>query len=319
MLDFEGKSIFFIGDSITADGLFLQYLRMYFKNSGHRIYLHNKGMPGGTTYLARRSFDEELADFTPDYAVITLGVNDMWYWEYDASPAVTDEFEARRAEHKRVYMEGLHKLIGRLRERGITPILCSPFAVNPYIVTDSEIETVVDSKEKSAITDQFYHPVTFGKINTTLGELSVLIADYAAENGILFWDMFRGTREAVTGESFISDGIHYGKAGNVLLAKLYLRHMLGEELAVYEPDACCQELAAREFDERAYYFVRYNIIGRKGDGLSDAELAETVSAWISENGNTRGLTKRREESFFRVIGDHAARQNALIRAARGEA
>lgn len=318
MLSFEGKSIFFIGDSITADGLFLQYLRMHFKKTGHRIFLHNKGIPGGTTYLVGKALDEELADFTPDYAIVALGVNDMWYWEYDANPVVTDEFELRRATHKRVYMEGLASLVLRLQERGITPILCSPFPVNCYMVGDCEIETVVDSKEKNAITNQFYHSVTFGKINATLKELSLLIQAYAEANGFCFFDMFHSTLDAVTGDCFIMDGIHYSAQGNALLARLFLKNMLGEELTLFALDEDCQALAAREFDERAYYFVKYNIIGSKGRGLSDEALAEVVAKWIAEKGNVQGLTKKREESFFRVIGDHAARQNALIRAARGE-
>ena len=120
MFDFEGKSIFFIGDSITADGLFLQYLRMHFEKTGHRIFLHNKGIPGGSTTIVGRALDEELSGFLPDYAVIALGVNDMWYWEYDASPVVTAEWKARREEHKATYMAGLSALVARLQEKGIT-------------------------------------------------------------------------------------------------------------------------------------------------------------------------------------------------------
>ena len=319
MFDFEGKSIFFIGDSITADGLFLQYLRMHFEKTGHRIFLHNKGIPGGSTTIVGRALEEEISDFLPDYAVIALGVNDMWYWEYDANPEVTEEWKARREELKCTYMQGLALLVTRLREMGITPILCSPFCVNPFMVGEGEIETVVDSKEKSAIANQFYHSVTFAKINKTLGELSALIAAYATEQNLTFWNMFQGTFDAATEDSFISDGIHYSEKGNALLASLFLKNMLGEELMLQPLDDCRRELAAREFDERAYYFIKYNILGRKGMGLTGIELLDAVRAWLLQNGNTSGLTKKREESFFGYAHAHKERQLSLIKDIRGEA
>ena len=90
MLDFEGKSVFFVGDSITANGTFVSLLRRCFREKGIKISVFNKGIPGASAAIAYEALGEALSVFTPDAAVISLGVNDAGYWEYTSSPELTD-------------------------------------------------------------------------------------------------------------------------------------------------------------------------------------------------------------------------------------
>ena len=313
MLNFNGKSIFFIGDSITANGTFLKYLRAYFEATGRNIFLHNKGIPGGTAAISCRALDEELNGYTPDFAVISLGINDIRYWEYSSSSEA-----AARLRIRDYYIENLLSLCRELRGRGVIPILCSPFCVNRQMSEAEQVETVVDNKEKSKIASSFYNRITFDKLNCELGVLRERIRALASEMGFAFFDMYADTYNEAEGECYKSDGIHYSEKGNLLIAKSLLKNMLGEDFVEYEPSDVQGEIFALEADERAYYFVKYNIMRDKCTGASDEELAACVRRWISDNGNASGLTQAREAGFFRFVTCHAEKQRYLTKLIRKE-
>ncbi|MBQ9070828.1 MAG: hypothetical protein IJY23_05730 [Clostridia bacterium] len=298
---FEGKSIFFIGDSITANGTFLKYLRTYFKRTGRNVSLYNKGIPGGTLTILHTALEEELHCEKPDVAVICFGVNDLRYWEYNSDILGTEKLEQTREKQRTIYAEKMNSLIEKLSKLGITPILCSPFAVSRYLAAADNIETVVDSKEKSSINNKFYNTEVFAKINESLNELRDFLKSFSEERGIEFWDNFNATYELSESSTYNSDGIHFSAVGNQLIAKLILKNMYGEELTEFETDGECEEIAAREFDERAYFFIKYNIMRPVVPERTSAQLSEKVREWIQKNGNTQGLTKEREEGFFRYL------------------
>jgi hypothetical protein len=125
--------------------------------------------------------------------------------------------------------------------------------------------------------------------------------------------MYEATYALTDAECFNADGIHYSRKGNDLIAALLLKYMLGEELKLYDrTDAEYERIAALEFDERAYYFVKYNIMRSRCNGLPIEEFKERVREWLRSKGNVEGLTKAREESFFRVVADSRGKQRELI-------
>jgi lysophospholipase L1-like esterase len=312
MMNFEGRSIYFVGDSITANGGFLKALREHFKAKGRTVFLHNKGVPGYTASAVHLLLEEEFADFLPDYAVISFGVNDAGAWLYDSRLPLTDELLARREGRKQAYEKGIVALISYLRERGIVPILCSPFCVNENIEEKARIETVTDNREKHAIDSGLYTKKTMHDLNGALQTLRDFGCSFAEENGVVFWDMYTQTKDMTDGECFNEDGIHYTEKGNRCLAALFLRYMYGETLAFCEDFHEMDDIADEEFDERAYYFVKYNIMRDRFATLDDESLVEAVRQWIEKNGQGYGLTESRQNGFFRYVNGHREKQRRLI-------
>lgn len=300
-MKYEGKSIFFIGDSITANGLFLNYLRTYFKRTGRDITVYNKGIPGGTLTILHTALEEELCAGKPDFAVIGFGVNDLRYWEYNSDTINTPALMQTIDTQRNLYAEKMELLIEKLSALGITPILASPFAVSRFLAGNEKIETVVDSKEKSSINDKFYNREVFGRINESLRELRDFVKKFAEERGIEFWDNYSATYSLSEAATYVSDGIHFSPKGNQLIARLILGNMLGEELNEFNSDEESEKLAASELEERAYFFIKYNIMRPTNPSWTPDELEEMVKSWIEKKGNVEGVTKVREEAFYRYI------------------
>ena len=300
-MKYEGKSIFFIGDSITANGLFFKYLRTYFKRAGRDVTIYNKGIPGGTLTILHTALDEELRSGKPDFAVISFGANDSRYWEYNSDTINTPELTQTIDNQRRIYAEKMELLVEKLSALGITPILTSPFAFSHFLSSSENVETVVDAKEKACINHKFYNREVFAKINGSLKEYRDFVKNFAEERGIEFWDNYEATYSLSDSLDYASDGIHFSPKGNQLIARLILGNMLGEELNEFNTDEETEKLAASELEERAYFFIKYNIMRPTNPNWTPDELQERVKAWIERKGNVEGVTKVREEAFYRYI------------------
>ena len=127
----------FIGDSITANGLFIAYIFDYYQThfQGDRVKLNGAGIPGGAVWTAEQYFDDFLR-FEPTHAVIMLGMNDIWRGHYaeNATPEMVTQREARIP----IYKEGMEGLIKRLLSLGIGVTLCSPTPYDEGLQSDAE-------------------------------------------------------------------------------------------------------------------------------------------------------------------------------------
>lgn len=318
MRNFENKSIFFIGDSITEGGGFIQYLRAHFSATNRNIYLHNKGIPGGRMDMVQYSLDEDLHSMRPDYAVVALGVNDLRIMLYDGAEPLTQELIDRRQGFVDGYERSCKWLLAELKNRGITPIVCSPFCVNENIIERADIETVVDNEDKKDIGTCFYTKKTFQAINGGLKKMRDVVRAIAEELNVEFWDMYSETLANATGDCFTEDGIHYTQKGYELLAKGMLKYMYGEQLLSAPITPNIQELVKAEFDERAYYFIKYIVLHERRENFHTADdVIQETKNWLAENGNIDGVTKERELSFFRYAPQPLQNQQKLIEKIRG--
>ena len=116
MRTFENKSIFFIGDSITEDGGFIQYLRAHFAATNRNIYLHNKGIPGGRMDMVQYSLDEELSSMRPDYAVVALGVNDFFTYPGSIEIGSTADIAENWQDNQKTFAGYIGQIVQRLQE-----------------------------------------------------------------------------------------------------------------------------------------------------------------------------------------------------------
>ncbi len=89
----DGDTFVFLGDSITHQCLYTQYVEDYFytRFPKMRIHFHNAGVGGDRASDALRRFDEDVASFQPKYVSILLGMNDGSYTKYEQ--AIFDTYQ----------------------------------------------------------------------------------------------------------------------------------------------------------------------------------------------------------------------------------
>ena len=80
----DGDTIVFLGDSITHQCLYTQYVEDYFytRFPKMRLRLHNAGVGGSRAWDALLRFDQDIASYKPKYVTVLLGMNDGRYAEY---------------------------------------------------------------------------------------------------------------------------------------------------------------------------------------------------------------------------------------------
>ncbi len=111
----EGETVVFLGDSITHQCLYTQYLEDFFvtRYPDRRIHFHNAGVSGDRAADALARFDQDVAAYNPTYVTVLLGMNDGQYADFDPEIFAT-------------YREDMGKVLDRIKEIGAKPILLSP-------------------------------------------------------------------------------------------------------------------------------------------------------------------------------------------------
>ncbi len=195
----DGDSIVFLGDSITHQCLYTQYVEdyLYTRMPHLRLRVHNAGVGGARAWDALARFDEDVAAYQPKYVTILLGMNDGSYRPYDDATFQT-------------YRSDMTTLIGRLEEIGATPILMTP------TMFDARAARVRDPNRDNE-TAQLY--------NSVLTYYGTWLREVAVENGHGFVDMWgplnnitleeRKTNPAFT---LITDAVHPDAPGQVVMA-----------------------------------------------------------------------------------------------------
>lgn len=226
--EFIGKTVVFIGDSITQHGHYIYNLRAYFQGKKEKCFVYNRGVAGNRAIMAQYILDDEVYPLQPDYAVICFGINDLGIWLYDSLKPITDDRLAKRKARDDEYIQAHEILIDELTAKGIQPIIMSPYAVDSFIIEREDIETVADNNEKEdELTPSFYKRKTFENINEAFQGYSARLQTLCAKKGVEFWDMFSKTHAKMLTEKgmFSADGIHYTQKGHEIIAKILLQFL----------------------------------------------------------------------------------------------
>ncbi|HEX3872030.1 MAG TPA: GDSL-type esterase/lipase family protein, partial [Pirellulales bacterium] len=111
----QGDMIVFLGDSITQQCLYTQYVEDYFytRMPHTRLKFHNSGVGGDKVGDALARFDRDVAAYKPKYVTVLLGMNDGSYKQFDQAI-----FQA--------YHDGMLALVNKIVSIGATPILITP-------------------------------------------------------------------------------------------------------------------------------------------------------------------------------------------------
>jgi lysophospholipase L1-like esterase len=195
----DGDSIVFLGDSITHQRLYTQYVEDYFytRMPHLRLTLHNAGVGGARAWDALQRFEKDVAAYKPKYVTILLGMNDGTYRPYDEPTFQT-------------YRQDMSELLTQLDGIGAVAIPMTP------TMFDSRAARARNMKrDDDAIT----------LYNSVLAYYGTWLREVAQDKGYGFVDMWsplnnltleqRKTDPAFT---MIEDAVHPGPNGQLVMA-----------------------------------------------------------------------------------------------------
>lgn len=197
----DGDSIVFLGDSITHQCLYTQYVEDYFytRFPKMRLRLHNAGVGGARAWDALQRFEQDVASYKPKYVTVLLGMNDGGYAEY-----LDDVFTT--------YSTEMNRLLEKIDACGATAILMTP--------------TMFDARAKRMQPPGgFMGPKAVTFYNSTLAYYGAWLRDTAAERGLGFVDLWGPLNEVTLRErqkdpafTLIKDAVHPDAPGQVVMA-----------------------------------------------------------------------------------------------------
>ena len=195
----EGDSVVFLGDSITHQCLYTQYVEdfYYTRYPGRKIKFHNAGVGGATARDALDRFDRDVAAYKPKYVTVLLGMNDGGYKPYDDGTFQT-------------YRTGMTELVTKIREIGAVPILMTP------TMYDARAARPRGAKNP---------PLNIEMYNSTLAYYGAWLRETAVEQGAGFVDMYSllnnltlRARETDPAFTLIKDAVHPDPPGQLVMA-----------------------------------------------------------------------------------------------------
>ena len=250
---FIGKTIVFLGDSNTEHGHYIKYLRAYFHGKKEKCTFFNRGTGGNRAVMAPYILDEEIKELTPDYICISFGGNDLGYWLYDARKVVTPALIAERNKRNYEFFEGYKSTVKAIKERGITPIIFSPFAKDELLFEKDDVETIADNDEKAVNMDSgFYTKKTYRNINCALRVYAEKLKELALDENLLYVPTFEKTYQNMLKYRglFRDDGAHYSFGdGHKSIAKIILEFLgceVPEDFKVIEENELLEQLIQNE-------------------------------------------------------------------------
>jgi len=203
-----GDTIVFLGDSITHQCLYTQYVEDYFytRFPKIRLRLHNAGVGGSRAWDALLRFDQDVAAYHPKYVTVLLGMNDGRYAEY-----LDDAFTG--------YSTEMNRLLDKIKGCGATAILMTP--------------TMFDARAKRMQPPGgFMGPKAVTFYNSTLAYYGAWLRDTACERGLGFVDMWGPLNETTLQErrkdpafTMIKDSVHPDPAGQVVMAAAMIKDL----------------------------------------------------------------------------------------------
>lgn len=202
----SGDSIVFLGDSITHQCLYTQYVEDFFytRYPNMRLKFHNAGVGGAKAWDALARFDRDVAAYKPKYVTILLGMNDGQYQPFNEVIFQT-------------YYKDMKELITKIEGIGAQPILMTP--------------TMFDARA-ARLGKRKRNPASVELYNSVLAYYGTWLREVAAESGFGFVDMYSPlnnitllARQKDPTFTIIKDSVHPDPPGQVVMAYALLSDM----------------------------------------------------------------------------------------------
>jgi lysophospholipase L1-like esterase len=195
-----GDRIVFLGDSITEQYQYSNYLELYLttRMPEAKFTFLNAGIGGDTAEGGARRFQQHVLDEKPTAITINFGMNDGGYGKFNE-------------DRNKVFREKTAEMLKAAKAAGVRVALCSPNAVDPRVKSNGP--------EYFETQKQFYAP----------------LKEIAAEHGAVYAEQYGVTRAAI--EQMIKDdptadkakpyydGFHTSPPGAMLMAHAILTQL----------------------------------------------------------------------------------------------
>ena len=209
----DGDTVVFIGNSITHQCLYTQYIEDYFytRYPGKRIVFHNAGVSGDLAADVLRRFDEDVVLFHPKYTSVLIGMNDGKYQSFNH-------------EIFNTYKKDMSLLLDKLDTLGTIPILITPtmYDLRPALMGNNWIE--------SETADTIHY-------NATMAFFGAWVLQTANKRGLGFVNMYeplnritRQNRKENPKFTLIEDSVHPGPDGQMVMALAFLRDVEADQI-----------------------------------------------------------------------------------------
>lgn len=202
----DGDSFVFLGDSITHECFYTQYIEDYYytRHPKTRLHFHNAGVGGDRASNALVRFDEDVASFKPKYVTILLGMNDGAYTRYEQG--IFDN-----------YQRDMGKVLDRIAEIGAVAIPMSP--------TMHDARAAREHNHGAEPRDTYY--------NGVLALYGAWLREQAQVRGIGFADLWTPLNDITMDQrkmkpefTLMPDAVHPTPAGEAIMAISLLHDMV---------------------------------------------------------------------------------------------
>ena len=214
----EGETLVFLGDSITHQCLYTQYVEDFFytRYPERRLHFHNAGVSGDRAANALDRFDEDVAPFKPAVVTVLLGMNDGTYADFDSEVFAT-------------YSSGMTEILDRIAALGARPVVMSPTMFDHH-----QLGLQMENPEY-----RFRERTFSGQYNALLAFYGGWLRERAGERDFAFVDQWGPmnehtfTRRRLEPDfTLVPDAIHPAPAGQFLMAFELINQVMPERKSV---------------------------------------------------------------------------------------
>ena len=200
----DGDTLVFLGDSITHQCLYTQYLEDFFytRFPDRRIRFHNAGVSGDKAADALARFDDDVAAHQPRFVTVLLGMNDGGYEDLGAGSFGS-------------YTRDMTALLDRIAAIGATPLVMSPTMFDHH-----QLALKMEDPEYRFRTRSF-HP----NYNAVLAYFGGWLREEAGSRKLDFVDQWAPMNQHTFSKrrlepdfTLVPDAIHPAPAGHFLMA-----------------------------------------------------------------------------------------------------
>lgn len=204
----DGDTLVFLGDSITHQCLYTQYIEDYYytRYPKLRLHFHNSGVGGDRAADALRRFDEDVAAYKPKYVTILLGMNDGSYTNYQQP--IFDTYQA-----------GMNTVLDRIKDLGAIAVPMTP------TMHDARARRLFQPTKVNDTRETYY--------NGVLALYGSWLQEQAEVRGLGFVDMYSPLNTITLQQrtkdpkwTMIKDAVHPGATGQVIMACAILADMV---------------------------------------------------------------------------------------------
>lgn len=195
----DGDTFVFLGDSITHQRLYTQYVETFFytRFPDRRIRFHNAGVGGAQAWDALQRLQEDVTDFKPKYVSILLGMNDGRYRPFDSDIFAT-------------YQQDMTTVVDQLQAAGVLPILMSP------TMFDARADSLRKRNRATEARTEY---------NSVLAYYGRWLQHQATEAGLAYVDMYGPLNRITLNQrkknadfTMIRDAVHPDPPGQLVMA-----------------------------------------------------------------------------------------------------